>query len=206
MPDYWERRQRMLAGAIARPVLSEEQAETLQLASIVEESVVDGPGLRFVVFTQGCPHRCPGCHNPDTHLKAGGTAYSIDRVLALYDQNPLRRGITLSGGDPFEQAGAAADLARAIHQRGGDVITYTGYRLEQLQRKETSDTQALLNETDLLIDGPFVEARRCSEVPFVGSLNQRLIALSLRGNRLLTSIPATLNGADVERIGYAEDH
>lgn len=200
MPDYWERRQRVLARDLGRPGLREEQGETLQLASIVEESVVDGPGLRFVVFTQGCPHRCLGCHNPGTHLKAGGIAYSIDRVLALYDQNPLRRGITLSGGDPFEQAGAAADLARAIHQRGGDVITYTGYRLEQLQRKETSGIQALLSETDLLIDGPFVEAKRCLEVPFVGSLNQRLIALSERGNHLLTSIPATLIGADVERI------
>lgn len=176
----------------------------LQLASLIEESIVDGPGLRFVLFTQGCPHRCPGCHNPQTHLSVGGTYFSIPEILAQYDQHPACRGATFSGGEPFLHGGPLAQLAEEIHKRGGDVVTYTGYLLEKLWELARTDENilALLRETDLLIDGPFVLAKRCLEAPFVGSSNQRLIALSPLGNKLLADIPELPEGPRIERIMY----
>ena len=161
-------------------------ADSIRLASILEESIADGPGLRFVVFAQGCPHRCRGCHNPQTFLYVGGREFTISRLLELYRKNPLIRGITFSGGEPFLQAGPLAQLARAVHAEGCDIVTY----------------RALLTETDLLIDGPFVLARRSLEHPFVGSLNQRLIALSEKGDRLLEDIVMPLGVQPVERIRF----
>ena len=79
---------------------------------------MDGPGIRFVVFTQGCPHHCPGCHNPGTHDPAGGYDSRIDNLVAEFRKNPMLKGITLSGGDPFAQAAACASLARRIHALG----------------------------------------------------------------------------------------
>jgi len=202
MLSYWERKLRLLGKREQQP--QESSGQQVQLASLIEESIVDGPGLRFVLFTQGCPHRCPGCHNPQTHLRVGGTYFSTDEILALYDQHPACRGITLSGGEPFLHGGPLAQLAEAIHQRGGDVVTYTGYRLEKLRELARTDEHilALLGETDLLIDGPFVLAKRCLEAPFVGSSNQRLIALSPLGNKLLADIPELPEGPRIERIMY----
>src|SRR5690554_5134798 len=123
------------------PDLREKSEDpALQLASIIEESIVDGPGLRFTVFAQGCPHRCRGCHNPQTHLSVGGTMFTPERLLTLYDEHPFNRGITLSGGEPFAQAEAMAVLAKSVHRKGGDVVTYTGYRLEKLQLLAQDDS------------------------------------------------------------------
>lgn len=184
MLDYWERRAKLLDSK--REDQKREMmvpGEQVRLASLVEESIVDGPGMRFVLFTQGCPHRCPGCHNPQTHLKHGGRLYSLDQILSLYDQHTACQGITFSGGEPFLQGGPLAKIAEAIHARGGDVITYTGYRYERLKElaKEDEGILALLKETDLLIDGPYIQEKRSLEIPFVGSSNQRLIALTQRG-------------------------
>ena len=104
----------------------------LQLAGVIRESIVDGPGIRFVVFTQGCPHRCPGCHNPATHDPAGGYAGDTETLLREFRKNPLLAGVTLSGGEPFLQAAPLAGLAREIHALGKSVVTYTGYTIEQL--------------------------------------------------------------------------
>ena len=205
MPSYWERKAQILRKPLAdrKKGLGRPNGE-IRLASLIEESIVDGPGLRFVLFTQGCPHRCPGCHNPQTHLPIGGTLISVEEILAIYDKHPACRGITLSGGEPFMHAGSLAKVAAAVHRRGGDVVTYTGYRLEQLTNLAKTDdgTLALLSETDLLIDGPFVLEMRSLEQPFVGSSNQRLIALSLVGNRLLDDIPILPEGPTIERISY----
>ncbi len=185
--------------AMARP---DPQSETLRLASMVEGSIVDGPGMRFVVFAQGCPHRCVGCHNPQTHLSVGGRAVTVEQVLAAYDRQTACRGVTLSGGEPFMQAGLFARVADAVHQRGGDVITYTGYRLESLRERSRTESgvRDLLDKTDLLIDGPFVLAKRCLELPFVGSLNQRLISLSMAGDQLLEDIPTLKSCPAIERV------
>lgn len=175
----------------------------LRLASVLEESIVDGPGMRMVIFAQGCPHRCPGCHNPQTHSTAGGSLFSVKQLLTTYTKHPFVRGITLSGGEPFEQAAAMAVLAKAVHHSGGDVVVYTGYHVERLRikAKDNPGIQALLNETDLLIDGPFVMSLRSLEIPFAGSLNQRFVALTPLGKNLLDDIPIIEGAPAVERIG-----
>jgi anaerobic ribonucleoside-triphosphate reductase activating protein len=202
MPSYWERKLRLLGKSDNQ--LAATEGQEIQLASLIEESIVDGPGLRFVLFTQGCPHRCPGCHNPQTHLGVGGTYFSQQQILSIYDEHPACRGTTFSGGEPFLHGAPLARLATKIHQRGGDVITYTGYRLERLKELAKTDegTMALLKETDLLIDGPFILKKRCLEAAFVGSTNQRLIALSPLGNKLLKDIPVLPEGPRVERLIY----
>ena len=98
----------------------------LRLAGVIKESIVDGPGIRFVVFGQGCPHRCPGCQNPQTHDFSGGYDTTTERLLAEIRKNPMLKGITLSGGDPFVQPEAMAELAEEAHKLGLNVVTYTG--------------------------------------------------------------------------------
>ncbi len=149
----------------------------LRLAGVIRESIVDGPGIRLVVFAQGCPHRCPGCHNPETHDPAGGYDSSTENILAAAALNPLLKGVTFSGGDPFLQAEAFAGLARALHERGLDVITYTGYTIEQLLAglERHPGWRALLEETDTLVDGPFLLEQKSLMLRFRGSKNQRVI-------------------------------
>ena len=151
---------------------------TLTLAGLEEESIVDGPGLRFVVFTQGCPHHCKGCQNPQTHPFEGGKVHSIDDLLKCYDENPLLDGMTFSGGEPFAQAESLAALAQGVHKRGGNVVTYTGYTYETLHKgvlDGNSAWQNLLSETDFLIDGPYIEKLRDLDLLFRGSSNQRIL-------------------------------
>jgi len=147
----------------------------IKIAGIVPESIVDGPGFRFTVFTQGCPHHCPGCHNPQTHDFEGGEWMETDEIIAEFTKNPLLKGITLSGGDPFCQAAAAAELAKGAHQIGKNVITYTGYTFEQLLSGKVKDAALLLEETDILIDGRFEEDKKSLGLRFRGSSNQRAI-------------------------------
>lgn len=147
----------------------------MRIANTVSDSIVDGPGLRFTVFTQGCPHHCPGCHNPETHDPAGGREVTLEELTAELEKNPLIEGLTLSGGEPFAQAAACAQLARAAHERGLNVWTYSGYRFEQLRDSGNPDWTALLAQTDVLVDGPFLEKEKSYELHFRGSRNQRLI-------------------------------
>lgn len=153
--------------------------ETIRIAGVIKESIVDGPGIRFVVFTQGCPHRCPGCHNPQTHDAAGGTQMELDRILRAIDQNPLLDGLTLSGGEPFEQAGQSAKLARAAKQRGLHVICYTGYTFEYLRAHADARNgwNELLEACDVLVDGRFEQKLKDLTLRFRGSRNQRVIDL-----------------------------
>lgn len=151
---------------------------SVRINSIIEESIVDGPGLRLVVFTQGCPHHCPGCHNPQTHDPAGGYTVDTADILARMQENPLLDGITFSGGEPFLQAGPLAALAQAVHAAGMDVVTYTGYVYEDLLAQDDPAVTALLQATDLLVDGPYIEALQNTALPFRGSSNQRLLNLA----------------------------
>ena len=143
---------------------------------MINESIVNGPGFRFVLFTQGCPHACPGCHNPQTHSPFGGTLVDSEDILQAIRQNPLLSGITFSGGEPFMQAGPLADLAARLHAMGKTVVTYSGYTYEQLLAKSRNncDIRQLLEETDCLIDGPFLIDRISPTLPFRGSDNQKL--------------------------------
>lgn len=147
----------------------------MRIANMVMDSIVDGPGLRFAVFTQGCTHQCPGCHNPETHNPSGGREIPVDELISRMRQNPLIEGLTLSGGEPFLQAADCVRLALAAHQMGLSVWTYTGYRYEILKEEQNTAWDALLNETDVLVDGPYLEKERAYGLTFRGSRNQRLI-------------------------------
>lgn len=149
----------------------------MRIANWISDSIVDGPGLRLTVFTQGCPHRCPGCHNPETWDPAGGREVPLEELEALLAADPLLQGLTLSGGEPFLQAGDCASLARRARRRGLDVWTYTGYRYEDLVEAGRADWEALLAATDVLVDGPFLQAQKSYAALFRGSDNQRLIDL-----------------------------
>ena len=148
----------------------------LRINDWLEDSIVDGPGLRLAIFCQGCPHHCPGCHNPATHDPQGGRLIEVEQLTALVKRNPLSAGITLSGGEPFVQAAACAALAREIHQLGKTVWTYSGYTYEELLRRQ--DAADLLAASDVLVDGPFILSRRSLELQFRGSDNQRIIDLT----------------------------
>jgi anaerobic ribonucleoside-triphosphate reductase activating protein len=149
----------------------------IRVCDILEESFADGPGIRFVVFAQGCPHRCPGCHNPKTHPFTGGHLLSAGEILRRMARNPMLDGITLSGGEPFEQALPFALLAGRARRRGYHVMTYTGYTWEQITEGLNGDNgwRELLESTDVLVDGPFIREQRTLELPWRGSRNQRLI-------------------------------
>ena len=147
----------------------------ISLSGITGDSIVDGPGLRLTIFTQGCLHHCPGCHNPQTHDPEGGSWADTEDILAAAAENPLLDGITLSGGDPFLQPVPCLALAEGAHKIGLNVWTYTGYTWEALLEENDTEKLALLKEPDVLVDGPFLLAERSLELRFCGSRNQRLI-------------------------------
>lgn len=147
----------------------------MNIAGTVQDSIVDGPGFRFTVFVQGCSRRCPGCHNPQTHDPSGGTECSAEELCAELRRNPLTDGLTLSGGEPFEQAEDCRLLASAAHAFGLNVWCYTGFLFEELRDGGTEAQRALLRETDVLVDGPFLLEQRTLSLPWRGSRNQRVI-------------------------------
>ena len=153
---------------------------TVRIAGIVRESIVDGPGLRFTVFAQGCPHRCKGCHNESTLDFQGGYDCELSKILTEIDKNPLLTGVTFSGGEPFCQAEGFYELGVEIKTRGLDIISYSGYPLEELQKmaKQDESIGKLLDITDYLVDGPFILEERDLTLQFRGSRNQRFIRMS----------------------------
>ncbi len=150
---------------------------TIRLAGVVRESIVDGPGLRFTVFCQGCPHGCEGCHNPATHDFEGGYDCEISKIIAAVDENPLLDGVTFSGGEPMCQPEAFTVLAGELKKRNLNIMVYTGYTYEELLRLvETRPAVGkLLELTDYLVDGRFILAQRDLTLPFRGSTNQRIL-------------------------------
>lgn len=146
----------------------------LRLAGIEESSIVDGPGLRMTVFTQGCPHHCAGCQNPSTHDFDKGFISTVDAVIDRYRSDPMLRGITLSGGEPFCQPEPLIEIAERVHALGGDVVTFTGYVFEELIHR-SREIDRLLELTDILIDGPYIESLRDIDLLYRGSANQRIL-------------------------------
>ena len=146
----------------------------LELAAIVTDSIVDGPGIRTCVFCQGCPHHCEGCHNPETWEFGIGTPMAEERVLEIVRGNPLCRGVTFSGGEPFAQAEGFARLATLLKEAGYEVASYSGYTFEQLL-SGTAAQKELLSKLDVLIDGPFLLSERSLQLVFRGSRNQRIL-------------------------------
>jgi len=146
----------------------------VNLAGIQTDSIVDGPGIRTTFFCQGCPHHCEGCHNPETWPFSGGTPMETDSMVAIVTGNPLCRGVTFSGGEPFAQAEGFLPLARALKEKGYEVASYSGYTFEALLRG-TPAQRALLAQLDVLIDGPFLQKEKSLELAFRGSANQRIL-------------------------------
>ncbi|NLV75875.1 MAG: anaerobic ribonucleoside-triphosphate reductase activating protein [Tissierellia bacterium] len=163
--------------------------DEVKIAGIIKESIVDGPGIRLVVFTQGCVHNCIGCHNPETHSFSGGYYMKIDEIINMIKENPLLDGITLSGGDPFVQAKACANLANKVKEMGLNVVTYTGYTFEEIiqEMKINHSWEKLLYATDILIDGRFDITKKSLLLKFRGSKNQRIINVkkSLNENKII---------------------
>ena len=151
----------------------------MRLAGITYESFVDGPGLRIVIFTQGCDLGCPNCQNPSSWDQTGGRVYTVPQIVRLIKNHNstkgLVRGITFSGGEPTMQAKELAQLAKKIKPLGLDIVTYTGHTYEELQARDDASIHALLAETDYLIDGPYKQELRGLDLRFRGSSNQRII-------------------------------
>lgn len=158
----------------------------IRLAGVEPESIVDGPGYRLAVFVQGCPHACPGCHNPGTHDFSGGTLRDTAEITEMLGRNPLVRGVTLTGGEPMMQAAALCEIAKAARARGMSVWCYTGYTLEALLEERQPDRMRLLSLVDVLVDGPYIAHERSLDLLYCGSRNQRLI-----------DMPATLSAGEV---------
>ena len=150
-------------------------AELRLSAPVQFDSIVDGEGLRAVVWTQGCPHGCPGCHNPQTHAFDGGTSVASESILEQLKAHFYLDGVTFSGGEPMAQAAACGELAWAVHQLGMNVWCYTGYTWEALMEAQDPDQRMFLEQIDVLIDGPFLLAQKSLNLRFRGSANQRLI-------------------------------
>lgn len=151
--------------------------QAVRLSGIVDQSIVDGPGLRMTVFVQGCPHRCAGCHNPGTHPFDRGFSLTVDEVLARFDENPLLAGMTFSGGEPLSQAAALVPLAGQIRARGKNLWCYTGYTFEEVRGMASGNgaVRSLLHYCDVLVDGRYDMERRDLSLRFRGSSNQRIL-------------------------------
>jgi anaerobic ribonucleoside-triphosphate reductase activating protein len=149
----------------------------MRIAGTVRESVVDGPGLRFVIFAQGCTHQCKGCHNPDTWDPLGGLPVSAGDLLEQIKKEKLIKGVTFSGGEPFLQAEPLAWLGREIKNLGLDIITFTGYTWDRLQALSLQEeaVKDLMLVSDYIVDGPFILSEKDFDLPFRGSRNQRII-------------------------------
>ena len=135
---------------------------------------MDGPGIRTTIFSQGCPHHCPGCHNPETWAFGCGTDVPVAAIVGIVKSNPLCRGVTFSGGEPFAQAAGFAKLAVLLKAEGYEVASYSGYTFEELL-EGTEAQQQLLSNIDILIDGPFLISEKSLEIAFRGSRNQRIL-------------------------------
>ncbi|MGL5439369.1 MAG: anaerobic ribonucleoside-triphosphate reductase activating protein [Filifactoraceae bacterium] len=150
----------------------------LKLFGKINGSIVDGTGFRYVIFTQGCPHNCKGCHNPESHDFNEGAEYEIQVLLEEIKANPMLSGLTLSGGEPLAHAEKLLPLAQEVRNLGLNIWIYTGYTFDELLKlPQNSPEIKLLKLSQVLIDGPFILEQRSLELTFRGSYNQRIIDL-----------------------------
>ncbi|WP_214816044.1 anaerobic ribonucleoside-triphosphate reductase activating protein [Exiguobacterium sp. s59] len=152
----------------------------MRILSVVEESVVDGPGIRTVIFTAGCPHHCKGCHNPSSWNLSGGDEIEVDELVHRIKMSGWD-GVTVSGGEPFLQSSALAELVTACKSLGKNVWVYTGYTIEQLEAMHDESVQTVLDHADVLVDGRYEQSLRDTGLRFRGSSNQRIIFLTKSG-------------------------
>ena len=146
----------------------------IRIAGIIPESFVDGAGIRYAIFMQGCLRNCKGCQNPATHDLNGGKIFDTEDIISAIKKNPLLTGITLTGGEPFLQIAPAIEIAQAAKNLNLNVWCYTGYKFENLP----AQADELLRNIDVLVDGAYIEELRDLELNFRGSSNQRVIDLN----------------------------
>ena len=169
---------------------------TLRMYGTAPESIVDGPGLRFSVFIQGCSHRCPGCHNPESQPVNGGYRGEPTELMHEVRKNKLIHGVTLTGGEPFEQTEGMLELAQLLRAEGYDIWVYSGYLFEELMNGHPHEKAPdLLALCDVLVDGPFVQSLTSYELRWKGSSNQRVIDLpaTLKQGSVVIWQPETLD-------------
>ncbi len=163
---------------------------TIRLSGIAYESLVNGPGMRRVFFSQGCKHNCKGCFNPDTHDFNGGEERDMDELINDVINNPILRGVTFSGGDPFERADDFAYMAKAFKEKGLNIWSYTGYTFENIisNLDKNKGWRDLLYNLDVLVDGKFEKDKMQDGIKFRGSTNQRIIDVkeSLKSGKIVT--------------------
>lgn len=164
----------------------------IDISGFAPNSITDGPGLRFTVFCQGCVHNCPGCHNPETHSFGTGVEYQVEDIYKMIKKDPIVRGVTFSGGEPFCQAEGFYRLAKLLKADGYEIAAYSGFTYEQLTKNTDSWEYKLLSLCDILVDGPFVMAQRTLSGGFRGSSNQRVlnVARSLAAGHAVEEISA----------------
>ena len=151
-------------------------ATKIRILDILEETMADGPGLRTSIYCAGCAHHCPGCHNPQSWDFKGGYEVTVDELLEVIKADEFAN-VTFSGGDPFYQVEAFTELARRIKEETGKTIwCYTGFTYEEIQADPR--LSQMLPYLDVLVDGPYVEALRDTDLRFRGSSNQRIIELN----------------------------
>ena len=146
-----------------------------RIAGYIRHSLVNGPGVRMVIFFQGCPHHCKGCHNPETWDIDGGKIMDTSEIINLINSTRHIDGITLSGGDPLLQSDAVIEIARAAKDIELSVWCYTGWTMETILAGETSVNLKVMDYIDVLVDGPFVVSLKEDGLPYRGSSNQRIL-------------------------------
>ena len=157
--------------------VSSTDSTEIRIAGIARDSIVDGEGIRLTVFTQGCPRRCPGCHNPDTHAFEENKLIGVDELFKSIMKPRLGKGVTFSGGEPFCQAAPFAKLGEKLKATGIDILIFTGYEYEELIKmaKYNESIMRLIKTADYIVDGKYKEELRDLSLKFRGSSNQRII-------------------------------
>ena len=150
---------------------------SIRIAGIIHDSIVDGPGLRLTIFFQGCKRGCEGCHNPESWAIDGGHETTVEKLLSEADENPLLTGVTFSGGEPLLRAGALIPLAEGIRNRKVDLAIFTGWTFEDILADGDPDVLDLLSYASVLVDGPFQLGEKSLLLAFRGSNNQRILDL-----------------------------
>ena len=170
----------------------EQDKLSIRLSGIAYESLVNGIGMRRVLFAQGCVHNCKGCFNPDTHDFNGGELKNINEIIEDILKNPIIKGVTFSGGDPFEQADKFAYIAHELKMNNLNIWCYTGYVFEYIleNKEKRKGWDELLNNIDVLVDGKFDETKK-DQLRYRGSSNQRII-----------DIQKTLETKDIKILNY----
>jgi anaerobic ribonucleoside-triphosphate reductase activating protein len=146
----------------------------LRVAQTIPDTEAEGPGRRFALWVQGCTIRCPGCCNPEMFAARGGSEHDSAEIAERIIATPGIEGVSVLGGEPFEQAGAVAEVTHAVRAAGLSVMVYSGYTLAELRAKQSADVDALLATIDLLADGRYDATRPEPKRRWLGSANQML--------------------------------